>query len=201
MYKTETENRILEAAKKIFLLKGMAGSRMQEIAEEAGINKALLHYYFRTKEKLFMAVFKSIIKKIIPVIQETIDSNISISNKIKIFVEKYTKTFIDHPYIPFFIIQEINRNPDQLAEIMLSAGIYPDRIKQQIEKEIEDGKINLIDYKQLVVNLISLTLFPIVAKPMLLRILFNKNNREYHQFLKDRIEKVPAFIIKSIEKK
>ena len=196
-----TENKILEAAKNIFLLKGMAGSRMQEIAEEAGINKALLHYYFRTKEKLFMAVFKSIVKKIIPAIQETIDSDISINEKIKIFVEKYTKTFIDHPYIPFFIIQEINRNPDELAEIMLSAGINPGNIKQQIEKEIEDGKINPIEYKQLVVNLISMTIFPILAKPMLLRILFNKNDKEYHQFLTDRIEQVPEFIIKSIEKK
>lgn len=201
MEKTNTENKILEAAKNVFLLKGMAGSRMQEIAEEAGINKALLHYYYRTKEKLFMAVFKSIIKNIIPEIQEMINSDISINDKIKIFVEKYTKIFIDHPYIPFFIIQEINRNPDQLADIMISAGINPDKIKQQIEKEIEDGKIENIDYRQLVVNLISLTIFPIVAKPMLLRLLFDKNDNDYHQFLTDRIEQVPDFIIKSIEKK
>lgn len=201
MEKTVTENKILEAAKKVFLLKGMAGARMQEIAEEAGINKALLHYYYRTKEKLFMAVFKSIIKNIIPTIQETINSDISIREKIEVFVEKYSKTFFDHPYIPFFIIQEVNRNPDQLADILLSAGINPNKIKDQIEKEIEEGKINPIDYKQLVVNLISLTVFPVVAKPMLLRVLFNNNDTAYHQFLTDRIEQVPEFIIKSIEKK
>jgi len=97
---TETEQKILDAAKKVFLAKGMAGARMQEIANEAGINKSLLHYYFRTKEKLFEAIFQSALGAFFPSITTSMLSDATLEEKLKIFIQGYSKVLHDNPFLP-----------------------------------------------------------------------------------------------------
>ena len=87
-----TEERIFEAAKNVFVKKGLNNSRMQEIAQEAGMNKALLHYYYRSKEKLFEAVFNSIMKRVIPPIAEMLEKKIPLFEKIEFIV--FSQLFI-----------------------------------------------------------------------------------------------------------
>ena len=118
-----TEGIVLAAAKKVFILKGMDGARMQEIADEAGINKSLLHYYFRSKEKLFEEIFKDTFAKFIPKIDVLLSSNKSLEDKIKEFVKEYLELLQKNPHLPQFILQELNRNPDRLVELMSLAGI------------------------------------------------------------------------------
>ena len=113
---TETEQKILDAAKKVFVVKGMTGARMQEIADEAGINKSLLHYYFRTKEKLFEAVFQSALGEFFPKVTSYMISDISLEDKIKVFVKEYSKVLQENPFLPSFIIGEVNRNPDNIIQ-------------------------------------------------------------------------------------
>ena len=103
--KDTTEEKILDAAQTVFTRKGMDGARMQEIANEAGINKALLHYYFRSKQKLFEAIFKQVFKQIFPDIKAFIHSEIPLEKKLGIFVEKYIDLLMKNPFLPSFSLQ------------------------------------------------------------------------------------------------
>ncbi len=100
---TSTESGILNAAKRIFQQKGMDGARMQEIADEAGINKALLHYYYRSKQLLFEAVFKSAFLLLAPQLNKVLNDDSSLFDKIKNFTNNYISFVIKHPYLPNFI--------------------------------------------------------------------------------------------------
>ena len=107
-----TEEKILQAARKIFVMKGMTGSRMQDIADEAGINKALLHYYFRNKEKLFEVVFWEAANELFLKMNGVFESNLGLLDKIRLFSMEYIEMVLKAPFIPQFLFTEINRNPD-----------------------------------------------------------------------------------------
>ncbi len=107
-----TEEKILAAAKKVFIAKGMAGARMQDIADEAGINKALLHYYFRSKEKLFEMIFMEAAQKLFPKINFIFESDVSLFEKIENFCEEYITIMSENPYLPLFVLNEISRDPE-----------------------------------------------------------------------------------------
>jgi AcrR family transcriptional regulator len=195
-----TETKILEAAKDIFLKKGMAGARMQEIADEANINKSLLHYYYRSKEKLFLAVFQFAIKKFVPGIQEMLLSEKSLEAKIRSFTENYIEVLLQNPFVPMFIIQEIQRDPDRLFNVFREAGIEPARIIEQFQSEIDQESIRDIDPKELLLNMLSLCIFPFAAKPVMQRIFFENDNKAYLDFLKKRKETVSEFILNALKK-
>src|SRR3954468_10948841 len=107
-----TEEKILEAARKIFLAKGLDGARMQDIADEAGINKAMLHYYFRSKEKLFEKIFTEVAGHFLPRIATILASENSVLEKIDTFCAEYINQVMQTPYVPIFILNEINRQPE-----------------------------------------------------------------------------------------
>ena len=117
-----TESLILEAAKSIFQIKGMDGARMQEIADKAGINKAMLHYYYRSKQMLFEDVFKNAFSLLAPQLNAILNDNSSIEEKIKSFTSNYISFIIKHPYLPGFIIQELNRNQDFILKLKDNKG-------------------------------------------------------------------------------
>ena len=194
-----TENKILDAAREIFIKKGMDGTRMQEIADKAKINKSLLHYYYRTKEKLFLSVFKLALSKFIPKVEQILYSDISFFDKIRKFVFEYGSILNKNQFIPLFILSEINRNPDNLAQIIKSQGINPEAFAAMFEKEIAEGRIKPVDPRQFIINLLSLIVFPVAARPMVQRIVFNNNAKQYTLFLKKRLEEVPEFIIDAIK--
>jgi len=194
-----TEIGILNAAKRIFERKGMEGARMQEIADEAGINKALLHYYFRSKQLLFEAVFKNAFLLLAPTLNKVLNNNSSLFEKIRGFSNNYISFIIKHPYLPNFIIQELNRNPNFLVEIIPKED-FPsiEKFKNQVTESIEKGIIKPIDSSQLFINLVSLNILPFLAAP-LLKSFLTINNTEYQQLLENRKTEVADFIINSIK--
>jgi len=199
-----TEQRILDAAKEVFQQKGMDGARMQEIADKAGINKSLLHYYYRSKDKLFGKVFEIAFSLFIPKVKEVMLSDYSIFQKIEFFVESYLDLLQKHPYIPSFIVSEINRNPKILVEIIeknvqVNENKMVEVLEQQIKQEVEKGIIKPISAKNLWVNIISLCIFPIVAKPIIQGVLFSNDKDEYNNFLKQRKDFLKEYIIQSIK--
>src|ERR1044071_6846198 len=103
---SNTEERILEAAKTAFMKYGLYGARMQDIADAAGINKALLHYYFRSKEKLFETIFIEVVKDFLPRINELFESNKTVTEKIEMFCAAYIDQIRKTPYLPVFILNE-----------------------------------------------------------------------------------------------
>ncbi|MGM0532262.1 MAG: TetR family transcriptional regulator [Bacteroidota bacterium] len=199
--KTEnTEERILNAAKQVFLKKGMAGARMQEIANEAGINKSLLHYYYRSKDKLFLAVFRLAIRDFIPEIKSIIFSDALVTEKIERFVEEYMNVLLNNPFVPLFILQEIQRDPDRLLNIFLEEGIQPQQVLEQFEKAVQNEEIRSIDPKHLLINILSLCIFPFAARPMMQRMFYENDREAYDEFLKERKKVVSEFVKNAIKK-
>jgi len=200
-YSSDTENRILQAAKKVFIKNGMSGSRMQNIANEARINKALLHYYFRSKEKLFDAVFKYAFFKFVPKVEKVLNSEKSLFEKIELIADKYITALIKNQFIPLFVLHEINRNPKRLYELMQQVGLNPGILVEQIQQEVKKGNIINISPVQLIVNLLALCVFPVAARPLLQRVFFENNQKQYKLFLESRKKEVPQFVINSIKTK
>mgnify|MGYP006291187757 FL=1 len=198
--KEDTEKKILSAAEDVFVHKGLSGARMQEIADKAGINKSLLHYYYRSKQKLFGHVFKVAFKKIIPQIEGIINADLPLFTKIELFVHRYLDVVFKHPFIPVFVLNELNKNPDNLADAIKETGIKPDVFIDQVKAEIEKGSIIDISPNDLLVNMIGLSIFPIIARPLLQPIIFKGDRKNYEHFLNNRKKHVPEFIINSIKK-
>lgn len=194
---SSTEERLLEAAKKVFHRKGFDGARMQEIADEAGINKALLHYYYRSKENLFDAVFKDAFNELFKKIFTVVDSNIPFEEKIRYIFSDYIGFMQKNPYIPSFILNEIHHNPARITDLLKDLPTPPSEIFNKVKKSLEDEGLKFIDHRQFVINIISLSIFPIIAKPLLKSIL-NLTDEEYNEFIETRKKELPDFIFKAI---
>ena len=117
-HEKHTEERIFDAATEIFEEKGLAGTRMQDISNRAGINKALLHYYYRTKEHLFNAVFNMLAKKLFARFSVIFEENISLEDKIRFFFREHIAFLKKNPKLPGFMLNEINRNPQRITKLL-----------------------------------------------------------------------------------
>ena len=190
-----TEEKILEAASEVFTEKGFAGTRTRDIAEKAGINLALLNYYFRSKEKLFEQVMKIkvvlLFGKILPIL---INEKTSLEEKIDLASEKYFEILSKNPNLPLFVISEIQKKNSNITKIIPVNKIFENSviIKQIKEKRPE---INPLHY---LVNFLAMTIFPFLAKPV-----FNAfeltNEEEYQQFISERRKLVPIWIKQLLE--
>jgi TetR/AcrR family transcriptional regulator len=196
--KDNTEEKILNAAQTVFTHKGMDGARMQEIANEAGINKALLHYYFRTKEKLFEAIFKKVFKSIFPNIDTFIHADLPIEEKLETFIDKYNELLLRNPFLPSFILKEIHRDPEFLAMVIKSTGIKPHEIFSMLEMEMEAGKIRKMDPRELLINMLALSIFPFAAQPLMKIMFFENDKKSYNDFLLNRKNTIKEFVLNSI---
>ncbi|MBU0764245.1 MAG: TetR/AcrR family transcriptional regulator [Bacteroidetes bacterium] len=197
----DTEARILEAAKDVFLRKGKTDTNMQEIADEAGINRTLLHYYFRSKDKLFEAVFRQTVGKFIPDVQEIFNSDISLFEKIEIFADRYIQAMIENPFLPLFVMTEINRNPEKVYVMIHETGVEPMKFAMQVTEEVQKGNILPIDPRQLIVNMISMCIFPVAGRPIIKEIIFSGDDTAYDRFLQERRKEVARFVINAIKAK
>ena len=195
-----TEELIMNAAVEIFQSKGMAGARMQEIADKAGINKALLHYYFRNKQLLFEAVFKSALGQLAPEISKIFNADLSISEKVTQFVAHYIPFVNQNRFLPVFIIQELNNNP-AFAEQFFSNNNLPktEKFKDQILEAIENGAIRKIDPDQFILDLFAVVVFPFVGRP-LMKNLLQKDDQGFDELIQGRIEHVTNMLLNSIKK-
>lgn len=199
MTDTSAEDKILQAARKIFVDKGLDGARMQDIADAAGINKAMLHYYFRSKDKLFEKIFSEVTSEFLPKIFGILQSEMPLFEKIELFCNAYVEQEIKTPYVPMFIINEINRDPKALLERILKTQVPPIHIiTKQIENEIKAGIIKPIVPIELLLNTLSLCIFPFLARPMIQTITGMKTD-SFNQLMKARCKTISEMVIKSIK--
>lgn len=195
-----TEEKIFNAARIVFQKKGFAGARMQEIADEAGINKAMLHYCFKNKELLFQAVFMNAFSQLAPQINEIFNSRDSVFEKIRKFTHSYISFVILNPYLPPFVIQEMNNNPEFVLSFLENENRpNPALLIAQIEKEIASGIIKPINPKHLLMNLISMTVFPFAAQ-MMIKGMLQISDTEFNQMMEERKTSIAEQIINSIKR-
>lgn len=193
---TSTEARILESARKVFYLKGLKGARMEEIAKEANINSALLHYYFRTKEKLYLRVFSDAVSNLKGQIFDLLNKDMPLDEKITFFVDKYINFLIENPYLPMFIINELNQNPDRIVEIFnIHDEIKNNFIINQFNNEILKGNIRPINFLHFIMNLLSLCIIPFLAKPIF-KNTFQLSEEQFKSIILERKQMIPEIIIK-----
>ena len=163
----ETEQSILNAARSIFFTKGLQGARMQEIADEAGINKALLHYYFRSKDQLFEKVFYEAIGQFFPGLRSILTSGKPVTETVEEFVHFYISMLIENPFLPGFIFHEMSTNKERLAGFLTHKGNPIQLFLKHMQSEMDAGRIRQFDPRQFFVSMMSMCIFPFIGKPML----------------------------------
>lgn len=196
----QTEEKILLAAEEEFLEKGFTGARLQKIADSAGLNKALLHYYFRNKDRLFEVVFEKIASQIISQLLEKITAETTFFEKIRFFFDYHMSAIENNQRLPLFVINEIARNPGRIFQFVKKEEVSNIRkiLDRQLNSEIKLGIIRPIDLEELILNCISLSVFNFIAKPMYMEIL-GLSNKEFTKFLILRKTSLAEFVINSIK--
>lgn len=193
-----TEENILKVAREVFIQHGYDGTSMQMIADAASINKSLLHYYYRSKERLFKHIFSKVFSQFIPHLGVIFSSDMNLEQKITAFVDRYIDVFVEDPLIPIFVLQELSKNPQSLVNLIKESGIDPEIMMKGLRTTLEKEGLIMKEPKHFLVNLIGLCVFPFVARPLIQRMLFNNDEEAYKQFLEERKKEVPAFIINAI---
>ena len=185
-----TEDKILIAASKVFTEKGFSGTRTRDIAEEAGINLALLNYYFRTKEKLFEQVMKVkivlLFGQIIPIVT---NEKTSLDEKIDLASVKYFDILTKNPNLPIFVLSEIQKKTSDVKSILPFEKVLNN---SYLMKQIEERKSDVNPFHFLL-NFLSMTVFPFLGKPIL-QSFDLMNEEEFQQFVEDRKTMVPMWI-------
>jgi AcrR family transcriptional regulator len=199
----DTEKDIIQAARKIFQEKGFKETTMRDVAAEANVNMAMLHYYFRSKENLFFLVldeaFRLLVEKIVTILT---NDSLDIFEKIRAIVKEYITFFSEKPYLPQFIMGEMIRNPEWMRKRMvqnMSFLIVFRTFSEQVEKEYEKGTIQHISALSLLLNIISLCVFPAIVKPLAQDDSNIANTSVFDLVIENRKTEVADFIIKAIK--
>lgn len=197
---TEIEQLIISSAREVFSRKGFHGTRMHEIAELAGINKALLHYYFRNKKKLFEKVFEKVQSELLEsLFNQEINAN-SIEESIKIFADNYTDFFLKNQFIPQFLIQELNENPDWIIDKFTKVRLKETLLMKSFLSSLNKINQSVSSFYEPMLNLISMLLFPIIARPVIQKLL-EMTDEDYDNMILERKKSIPELVIKSMKLK
>ena len=199
--KISTEERILRAAKDVFMRKGYAGTRMQEVADAAGINKAMLHYYFRSKEKLFRVILTEATSIIAPMLARAVSSDKNVLDKIEDLVRGYVAILRERPYLPLFVVHELSQNQGAFMRETLQRDTQQPAMLgfiQQVIAEGEAGTIRRVNPLTLVMNTMSMVVFPFVARPMI-EVMTDTQGMTFDDLMADRADEVVDFIHRSLQ--
>ena len=197
----DMESRIIEAAKRVFVRKGYEAASMSDIAREAEIGRTALHYYFRTKERLFEAIFGQLMGTLLPNIERIMQMQTSMLEKIPLIIEQYLSIVRANPSFPLFIVNELNRDPENVYRTVMK---NPERIqpilglKQQIEREMEEGILRKMPVLDIVSSVVSLVVFPMLVKDPLTSIFLQGDAGQFDQFVENRKELIVEIIIRLV---
>lgn len=205
---SDTERRILDAARRVFTRRGSAGARMQEIAEEAGVNQALLHYYFRTKDQLSLAVFREAAGRLFPGVMRIMASDAPLEARVEQVVHHYIDTLRANPFLPGYVLGELSFDPSRITALatgMVDAAGSPGmsrpqllaRLDAELARRAALGEFRPITADQFLVNLASLCVFPFAARPMVAA-MFGFEGGTWDAFLDARRRELPGYILNAL---
>jgi len=198
-----TKQLIMQAAEKEFLNKGYAGAKMTEIAKQAGVNHAMLHYYFKSKENLFNIVFIQKVRLLANSFSSTFDRKVPLFEKIKLGIEAHFDIMARNPTLPFFVYSEIITNEARkkifIRTLTPNVSKILDELGELMEPEVKKGTIHDISPLNLLINIISLNIFPFLANPFLNTLAQNRGFN-YEDILKERKENNVQVILNSLKK-
>ena len=201
-----TGDRILDAAHAVFLRRGTAGARMQDIATEAGVNQALLHYYFRSKDRLSKAVFHRAAAQLLPRVIETMAADIPLEEKVTRVVRIEIDRLSQTPYLPGYIISELHHHPDRVRQLIAAVtGLTPEDVRprvlsglrRQLEAGVKARRLRRITPEQFMVNLMSLCIFPFAARPLIMALL-GLDATGFDRFIERRRDELASFFLAAL---
>jgi AcrR family transcriptional regulator len=200
----DTEQRILDAAHAVFLRRGTAGARMQEIAREAGVNQALLHYYFRTKEQLARAAFERAGAQLMPAVIHELTGDAPLDEKVRHIIAIELDHLSRTPSLPGYILGEVAHEPARAEQLIaaMTRGLTADQLrprilgalKRQIDERVTAGVMRPIAPEMFMVNLMSLCIFPFAARPMV-QALLGLDTAGFAQFIAARRDVLADFFL------
>ncbi len=191
----DTETKIKEAAKRVFLSNGYDGTKTRQIAEEAGVNIALVNYYFRSKEQLFKAIYMETFASFFGTMIQLLNEATPLEVKVWKIVDKYTDFLMDNPLMPQFVLAEFGKNSTSLfKELDVKSILKSARLSQQLRDEAEAGNIRAIEPLQFVILLMGNIAFPFVAHPVISYI-GDLDDAGFRAFVETRKTMVPEMIM------
>ena len=190
-----SEERIKVAARKVFHQKGYAGTRTRDIAEEAGINHAMVNYYFRSKEKLFGIVMLETMTFFFKGVSTILNNeNTSLEEKIEQVVANYIDLLLEEPELPTFMFNEVRTNPEPfVANTPILQALEHSVLALQYAEAVAQGRITEPNLIHTVLNVISLVIFPFIAQPIFTA-LSRTNKEAYKALMLERKKLIPQWI-------
>ena len=202
----DTESRILDAANRVFLRRGTAGARMTEIAREAGVNHALVHYYFRSKQRLAEAVFRRAIGQFFPVMIGVFTSDAPLEEKVRRVAAAQIDMLLENRDLPGYLLTELNHYPERAEQLLETmSGTTPAALRtrlfgtlgRQLEDAARDGAIRAIRPQEFVLNLVSMVVYPFAARP-LVKAIMGLEDSTFTAMMEQRKSDIPAFFLAAL---
>ncbi|MDR0394740.1 MAG: TetR/AcrR family transcriptional regulator [Tannerella sp.] len=198
---TDVQQKIIDAARELFIRKGLKETTVRDIANASGKNIAMINYYFRSKDNLFETIFEGSFEKLITRVFAHIDSDLPLFELIDKWVCTYYDSLHDDPKLPLFVIYEFQKNPERLIRKIRLKNPYQTfgKLAIRINKEVEKGTIKEIPVSNFILSVISLSVFPIILStvaPTLLGLI----DDQYKELLDGHKKFVVDFIINAIKK-
>ncbi len=196
------EEKILETAERLFLDKGFALTTTTEIAKEAGCNQALVHYYFRTKEKLFQRIFETKLTLFASTFFSIGQQGDTFEERLTQKIEAHFDMLVQNPKIPFLIINELTPHPERLTEIIKNMNEISmnmlNSLESDLKAEIKKGTIRPITVFDLILNIISLNVFLFISRPIVSSVL-NLTEVETKAMMAGRKKEIVQTVIRSLK--
>lgn len=201
-----TEAKILDAARRVFTRSGTSGARVQDIAAEAGVNQALIHYYFGSKDALAERVFRESAQMLVRAFTPRLRPEMTLEELIREFVTGYIDAVRQAPFIPGYVLSEAQQHPERLEGLVRAAtgnlpsevaGMALPLIQRLLAEEVKAGRMRPTPPAQLLVNVMALAVFPFLARPVLGAAL-GFDDARFQQFLDERREELPRFILNAL---
>lgn len=185
----DMEGRIIEAAKRVFVLKGYEATKMGDIATEVGISRTAMHYYFRTKEMLFDAIFGQLIRVLLPNIALIMEEPSTFLEKLPKIVDQYVSMMQQNPQFPIFVVNEFNRDPQHLYRTLMKDPLRIQplmQLQRQLLDEMDRGLIRRMPLIYSISTLLSLVVFPMLARNPLTDLFLDGDKEQFDAFFEER---------------
>jgi TetR/AcrR family transcriptional regulator len=197
MKDSQTKELIMTAAKNILFKKGNIHATTQDIADEAGVNRALIHYYFSSREQLFEKVLRDASRKMSERMQKAFAKGSTFKEKMDIFLTIHINESIEYPFLENFIITEFNRSGENKLQVLSKevANIFMENFVRELLEEMERGTIVSMPPEQFLINIVSLCSYPLIARPLLQQV-FDLDDEAYLDFIKERKQQIMLMIFR-----
>jgi TetR/AcrR family transcriptional regulator len=202
----DTESRILDAADSVFMRRGTAGARMTEIAREAGVNHALVHYYFRSKQRLAEAVFRRAIGQFFPVMIGVFTSDAPLEDKVRLVAAAQIDMLQKNRDLPGYLLAELNHYPERAEQLLAAmAGTTPANLRirlfgtlgKQLDEAARNGTLRPIAAQDFVLNLVSMVIYAFAARPLVMVIL-GLDDAAFTAMMERRKLEIPEFFLAAL---